>query len=165
MDEVSNKGGFFESLKGIGSSKWLDPEAYLETAADVIRPGAQRGHDADFIESFTPGKDETLFEILAFVVAAYGVRGRGEIMFASAAHIAWWISGNKGLDAVTNALASVQMAHGRYATAALPTIKATIDTTKRFSNTGLNISAFKWRDFLAQLIYVIGLVLVTMKIL
>ena len=166
MDEADSGGGLFESLKGIGGSKWLDPETYLDTAANVIRPDhtTWTGRDAGFIDSFAPGQDETLFEILAFVVAAYGARGKGEIMFASASHIIWWLSGNKGLDAVTNALASVQMAHGRYATAALPTIKATIDTTKRLSKGGIT-TAFEWRDFLSQLIYAIGLVLVAMKIL
>ena len=167
MDEPSEGGGFFDSLKTVGTSKWLDPETYLDPGADVGRPAhtTWTGRDAGFLDSFAPGQDETLFEILALFSAAYGVRGRGEIMFASASHIAWWISGNKGLDAVTNTLASVQMAHGRYATAALPTIKATIDTTKRLSATGLSVGAFSWRDFMAQFIYVLGIVLVAMKIL
>ena len=68
MDEAdAGKGGFFESLKGIGSSKWLDPESYLEKAADVIRPSQSQwlGKEPGFMDSSAPGQDETLFEIRA----------------------------------------------------------------------------------------------------
>ena len=153
--------GFFQ---GLLKNKWTNPESYLEEAANVFRPGEGPGYDSTLIESLTPGKDETLFEILALFSAAYGVRSRGELMFASAAHILWWLTDNHGLDAIINALASVQIAKGRYATAALPTLKATLDTTKRISAGG-GMKSFGWRDFFGQFVYLVGILLVYMKIL
>ena len=165
MDDPGAKVGSF--FRGVAASKWSDPETYLDEAANMFRPEGREGagYDSTLIESLTPGGDETLFEILALMSAAYGVRSRGELMFATIAHILWWLTDNKGLDAITNALASVQIAKGRYATAALPTLKATLDTTKRISKTGLSPAAFSWRAFFAQIVYLTGIFLVWMKIL
>ena len=132
---------------------------------EPLRNPEQYGRDEPFFESFKPKTEDMLFSVAALLSAGYGVRSRGEIIFASMAHIVYWLTDHDGLDAITAALSSVQLAKGRYSTAALPTLKATYDTTKLISRSGFTLKSIDFKKIMEQIIYVTGVLLVMFKIL
>lgn len=143
----------------------VNPEYFLEKITEPLRDPSQYGRDEPFFESLKPRSEDMLFSVAALISAGYGVRSRGEIMFASLAHVVFWLTGNDGLDAITAALSSVQLAKGRYSTAALPTLKATYDTTRLISRSGFTLKSIDFKKIMEQIIYVTGMLLVMFKIL
>ena len=121
-------------LDPVVSYATIPVETMIGTAGYYVRPEGERDQRlTDFMDSFTPNPKDPLFELLAFGSAGFGVRSRAELVWASIAHVVYWLTGGVGLDGMTNALAGVQIAKGRYSTAAIPSLKATYDTMKTLS--------------------------------
>lgn len=155
------------------SGRWFDvlgdgydPDFILDQTLGLLRPPGQQGRDAvPFGESLSDEDSPYgLFDLLALASAAFGVRSRAEIIFAVTSHFAFWLTGNIGIEGITSALSSVQLAKGRYATAALPTLKSALDTTRRLAGADKS-PLVGWRAFMEQLIYVTGVLLVFFKVL
>ena len=139
-------------------------EAAVGTAGYYVRPAETRDQRlSDFSDSFTPNPRDPLFELLAFGSAAFGVRSRAEIIWASVAHVVYWLTGGSGLDGMTNALAGAQIAKGRYRTAAIPSLKATYDTFRSLSQASKIF--IPYTSVVRSTIYMIGWLLAWFKII
>ena len=146
-------GTWDESWFGTGREDILGDSGEWRTLFDIEPDPRNR---ASAVDSLKNPNDE-LFSLLALASVAFGVRGRTDFVLPFIAHGIWWVSGNKGVDAIYSVMAGQQTARKQYKTAALPALKDIFD----FFNTKTSFEE-RWQK---TLWYVIGFLVSFFKIL
>ena len=121
-----------------------------------IRKGHSSFGQPNIVQSFIPG-DTPLFNLLALLSAAAGVRSRGEILLVLASHVFSWFLGFQGVDAMYSVAAGFLTAKGRYAYAAFPTFLDVYTTFQNVRRTNWDLAQlFQGDNLIKFLLYGVG---------